>query len=132
MRSLVAMGYDMTEIKLIFEASSEESSAELQEEIKLFIYELNALQFDKLVDVDPADSALIYSIVEYIAKALLTDKRVECGTFISPGKVPMELKFESVDNTNETIFSQKKEGFITLISRGGLIRPSNYIYIYIY
>ena len=32
------MGYDMTE------ASSEESSAELQEEIKWLIYELNAFQ----------------------------------------------------------------------------------------
>ena len=109
-------------IKSIFEASSEKSSAELQEETKWFIYELNAFQFDNLVDVDPTDDTIIYCIVGYIAKALLKDKCVECGTLISPGKVLMELKIESMDNTNETILA-KKEEFITLISRGGLIRP---------
>ena len=77
--------------------------------------------------MDPADSAIIYYIARYISKALLKDKCVECRTLISLGKVPMELKFKSMDNTNKTILT-KNEEFITLISPGGLIRPSDYIY----
>ena len=80
------------------------------------------------MEVDHADSAIIYYIAGYIAKALLKGSCDQCASLISPGKVPIQPKFEAINNCNDNVLAAKEE-FITSISRGGLIKPSDYIYV---
>ena len=128
LRSLVSIGYNMSEIKSIYEISKVESSLQLQEEIRSFICDLELFEFDDLVELDAAESAVIYYIAGYIAKALLRGSCDECANLISPGKVPIEVHFDNLNNANKRIVEAKEE-FISSISRGGLIKPSDYIYM---
>ena len=56
-----------------------------------------------------------------------------CNKLLSPGKVPVHIPinvpFNDIDQNVDKSSIQAKEEFITAISRGGLAKPSDYIYI---
>ena len=120
------MGYDMTQIKNIFLEGREKQSLQQKEEIKTFITELEGFRFAGDFVLSDADQSVLYYIAGYIAKSVMggCDK---CDDIISPGKVPLQVSFENSNETHDMI--KVKEEFIQLISRGGLTKPSDYLYI---
>ena len=58
---------------------------------------------------------------------------IQCNKLLSPGKVPVHVPinvpFDDVDQNVDKSSIQTKEEFITAISRGGLAKPSDYIYV---
>ena len=52
-----------------------------------------------------------------------------CNDLLSPGKVSINISFENVKlDVNESSIKAKEE-FVPAITRGGLTKPSDYIYI---
>ena len=46
-----------------------------------------------------------------------------CSQIVSPGKMPLEINFEMINEPNA------REEFMRLINRGGLIKPSDLLYV---
>ena len=100
-----------------------------QEEIKCFINELEEFKLSGENVLNDDEAAIIYYIAGYIEKSLAKEGCGECNELLSPGKVPLNISCENLgQDENETTMKAKEE-FITAISRGGLTKPSDYIYI---
>ena len=127
LRSLVSTGYDMKEIHQIFSESKVKKTIEQQEEIKLFLNDLDNFRFSDDSDLNVADKSLIYYVAGYIAKSSMSNCE-NCNDLISPGKVPLPVTAESNDDAEESVL-QAKEAFVAAVSRGGLTKPSDYLYI---
>ena len=58
---------------------------------------------------------------------------IQCNKLLSPGMVPVHVPinvpFDDIDQNVDKSSIQAKEEFITAISRGGLTKPSDYIYV---
>ena len=58
---------------------------------------------------------------------------IQCNNLLSPGKVPVHVPinvpFDDIDQNVDKSSIQAKEEFITAISREGLTKPSDYIYV---
>ena len=58
---------------------------------------------------------------------------IQCNKLLSPGKVPVHVPinvpFDDIDQNVDKSSIQAKEEFITAINRGGLTKPSDYIYV---
>ena len=130
LRSLVSMGYNMNEIKSIFLESNTKNSVLQQEEIKSFINELELFKLsDDSVLIDDQKS-IIYYIAGYIARSLAKENCSACNDLLSPGKVSINIPFENVELDGNESSIKAKEEFVTAITRKGLTKPSDYIYIY--
>ena len=100
-----------------------------QEEINHFFTSLSEFKLTDDGDLSAADKSLIYYIAGYIAKACISDCE-SCNDVVSPGKVSLDVNIESTTGENEDESClQAKEAFIEAVSRGGLTRPSDYLYI---
>lgn len=126
-RSPVSMGYDMKEIHRIFNESKKNKTMQQEEEIKLFLDDLDTFCFSDDGVLNDADKSLIYYVAGYIAKSSLNNCE-DCNYFISHGKVPLLLEMESTDDIEESAV-EAKEAFTAAVSRGGLTKPSDYLYI---
>ena len=121
------MGYDIKQIHGIFNESKQNKSLQQEEEINLFLDDLDTFYFSDDGVMNDADKSLIYYVAGYIAKASLNNCE-DCNDIISPGKVPLFLEMESTDDTGESTV-EVKEAFTAAVSRGGLTKPSDYLYI---
>ena len=106
-RSLVTMGYDMKQIHGIFNESKQNKSLQQEEEINLFLDDLDTFCFSDDGVMNDADKSLIYYVAGYIAKASLNNCE-DCNDIISPGKVPLFLEMESTDDTGEPAVEVKR------------------------
>ena len=127
LRCLVEMGYNMDEIKQIFVEASNKKSLQQKEEIKSFISELDDFFFMDESVLSAGDKSITYYIAGYIAKSCMGQCE-QCNETISPGKVPLAVSIESSSEEEGTIL-EAKEAFTAAISRGGLTKPSNYLYV---
>ena len=127
LRSLVSMGYDMKEITQIYDEANVQKSDAQKEEIKIFIEDLADFRLSDDTTVNDADKSLLYYIAGYISKSCLGDCE-SCNELISPGKEPLLVAIESVDDAAESLL-HAKEAFVREINRGGLTKPSDYMYI---
>ena len=51
-----------------------------------------------------------------------------CSQIVSPGKMPLEINFEMINEPNvDEVYA--REEFMRLINRGGLIKPSDLLYV---
>ena len=126
-RSLVSMGYDMNEIRSIFTEANAKKSMIQDQEIESFLAELEGFLFTDEEQLARVDKSLIYYLAGYIAKSLSNQPCDECNESLSPGKVPITIAFDDDDLEESNIPS--KEEFVNAISRGGLTKPSDYLYI---
>ena len=129
LRSLVNMGYDMNEIKSIFSDVKASKSLIQKEDIESFVNELAGFQFTDDSQLSHADKNLIYYLAGYIAHSLAKQECDDCNNILTPGKVPLPVSFEDVEGEVEESDLRAKEEFINAISRGGLTKPSDYLYI---
>ena len=90
--------------------------------------ELEDFRFHGYSALNDADKSLLNYIAGYIAKASLSSCDA-CNDLISTGKVPLNISVESTDGEVEESVLQAREAFISAISRGGLTKPSDYLYI---
>ena len=129
LRSLVSMGYKMHEIRTIFKECNINKSLEQHEEIKTFISDLESFKFSNDSVLNDVEKVVTYYIARYIAKSLAKENCNECNDLHSPGKVEMNITFETRCSDMDDTTTQAKEEFVTAISRGGLRKPSDYIYV---
>ena len=113
----------MDEIKTIFDESNTTSALQQQEEIKCFINELEVFKLrDDSVLCDDK-KAILYYIAGYISKSLSKQACIQCNELLSPGKVPINVSFDDIDQNVD------KSSMQAAISRGGFTKPSDYIYV---
>ena len=76
------------------------------------------------------DQAIVYSLAGYIARSIIKCKPIceGCESLLSPGKVSMTPDFDDKADPTKEEFEAKEE-FLKSISRGGLLRPSDVLYI---
>ena len=72
---------------------------------------------------------VMMKIAGYISQSLSKQACIQCNELLSPGKVPVNVPFDDIDQNVDRSSIQAKEEFITAISRGGLTKPSDYIYV---
>ena len=80
------------------------------------------------VFLQDSEKTVIYYIAGYIAKRLAKEKCTDCNEMFSPGKVQLSISVES-DETDPSAAHDAKLEFVEQISRGGLTKPSDFIYI---
>ena len=123
-RSLVKMGFNLKEIKEIFEEDNVANLRLIQKDVVSVMGVLNDFSFENLITI--SDQAIIFSLAGYIARNIIKDASLceGCVSLLSPGKENMVPVFdENVEySENDT---QAKEEFLRLINRGGLLRPSD-------
>ena len=121
-RSLIEQGFDMSQIKDIFENvenfDSLESHANALSEMLNF--RLENIQFH--IDVNSEDQSIIYYVAGAISRSIIKKIKCEkCTELLSGGKMEEHsVAFELADMRQE---------FMAQISRGGLLKPSDVVYI---
>ena len=101
----------MKGIHEIFSDTISRKTAENEEEINMFLTELEDFRFNGDSALNDADKSLLYYIAGYIAKASLSSCDA-CNDLISPGKVPLNISVESTDGEVEESVLQAREAFI--------------------
>ena len=54
---------------------------------------------------------------------------IDYSNLLSPGKVPLPLNYDVTDNLGSPDEANAKEEFVRNITRGGLIKPSDVLYV---
>jgi hypothetical protein len=120
----------MAEIKDVFASSSERCKEEIQEQVA----ELLLLLPDP-IDIDfreEREDSIIYYIAGYIARSLM--KRLKCQLcvdLICESKNAPPILFIDDDNDDSSDSGKKsKDAFLEQINRGGLVKPSNLLFLF--
>ena len=121
------MGFSLSDIKQIYETEVDDiRSSEVEREISVLLENVDTFRFD---EISIEDQAIVYAIPGYIARNIIKNMPTcqDCSECLSPGKVPLQLYFEQPDtSTDET---NAKEEFVRSVTRGGLIKPSDALYV---
>ena len=77
-----------------------------------------------------ADQAIVYSLSGYAAKNIIKNVKncTGCIDLLSPGKASLTPVFDTDEENNENEIEAKEE-FLRLITRGGLIKPSDALFV---
>ena len=120
------MGFDLKNIQAIFEESN--NTTVLRNDVSNLVDAIPENCFDQ--SLDDADQAIVYSLSGYAAKNIIKSVQScqDCINLLSPGKAAMNPVFESRVESNEDEIEAKEE-FLRLITRGGLIKPSDALFI---
>ena len=128
------MGFSLTDIKNIFESTADEIALELDLDVTNTIDHIYKFNFDSYVNVEK--QAVLYTVAGYVAHSIMK-KGISCHScsqIVSPGKMHLEINFEMINEPNaDEVYA--REEFMRLINRGGLIKPSDILYVacfYIY
>jgi hypothetical protein len=125
-RSLVKAGYMVSEIKEIFKNSNEGEKVELEICINGILDEIRDFSFENNFSLSNADEATLYYTAGSIARSLL--KRIKCSgckELVSAGKEQLSVDMDASEF--DTLPEERQ--YIALANRGGLLRPSNLLYI---
>ena len=127
-RSLVKMGFSLSDIKGIFEKKDTES-ADLDSNVIVMVENVENFSFEVLQKEE--DQAIVYAISGYVARKLIKNMSTcqDCSNLLSPGIVPLPLNFDVTNNISSPDEENAKEGFVRNITRGGLIKPSDVLYV---
>ena len=126
-RSLVKMGFNLSDIKDIFE-DGETESHHLESNVMEMLENVENFSFEKLQNEH--DEAIVYTVAGYIARNLIKNMSPcqDCSNMLSPGKVPLPLNFDATENISSPEENIKEE-FVRNITRGGLLKPSDLLYV---
>jgi len=91
------------------------------------IQELTDISFETTDCSPDSQQAIVYYVAGYIARSISkTVKCSSCRLLLSPGNT-ITISFENDDIAKEEI--DAKEEFLLLMSRGGLLKPSDVLYV---
>ena len=126
-RSLVKMGFNLSDIKDIFE-DGETESHHLESNVMEMLENIENFSFEKLQNEH--DEAIVYTVAGYIARNLIKNMSPcqDCSNMLSPGKVPLPLNVDATENISSPEENIKEE-FVRNITRGGLLKPSDLLYV---
>ena len=75
------MGYNMQEIREIFSDAKKAKTMQQEEEIKLFVSELDGFHFTDDSSLPGSDKSIVYYIAGYIAKSAVSECD-SCNEFV--------------------------------------------------
>ena len=123
LRNLVQDGYNLKEIANIFKDANDVTSEYLKQQSLWFSGKLFEFDFTELTTTD---IPITYYVAGYIAKHLLKKSKCKyCNTLLSKNNEPLEVDIDQ----NVVAAVGEGDAFINAISRGGLIKPSELLYI---
>ena len=124
MRSLVKSGYNLKKISEIFQASNINRNHLLKEQSILFADLLQNFNFAE----HTSDIPVTYYVAGYVSRRLLKASKCQaCQLLFSDKNQPLSIEFEE----NSVVAAESEAGvtFLNAISRGGLVKPSNLLFI---
>ena len=117
------MGISLHDIKNILESTADEISLELDLDVTNTIDHIYKFNFDSYFNVE--EQTVLYTVTGYVAHSII---KKGCSQIVSPGKMPLEINFEMINEPNaDEVYAQ--EDFMRLINGGGLIKPSDLLYV---
>ena len=124
LRSLVKSGYNLKKISEIFQASNTNRNHLLKEQSILFADLLQNFNFAE----HTSDIPVTYYVAGYVSRRLLKASKCQaCQLLFSDKNQPLSIEFEE----NSVVAAESEAGvtFLNAISRGGLVKPSNLLFI---
>ena len=133
LRTLIRSGFDMTQIKQIFDVDEEEVALEKAAEVKDFLEVIQDFTFEQKIMLAHNDKSVIHYYAGYIARSILQKKNIKCADclqMVSNGKTlaPTIITDEN-DSDPDRDLLESSEQFTNLVSRGGLLHPSDILYL---
>ena len=121
-RSLIDQGFNMSEVKEIF--SSTTTGETIKSEADFLTDNLNIqmenIQFHK--EIQQEDQSIIYYVAGAIVRIVLKKTKCEkCREFLCAGNMPL--------NSEHIQDNEVRKEFTAQMSRGGLLKPSDIVYI---
>ena len=126
LRSLINMGFNLKNIHKLFEDN--DNGALLVHDVCKLVDSIPENCFEQLLA--DADQAIVYSLSGYAAKNIIKNVKncTGCIDLLSPGKASLTPVFDTDEENNENEIEAKEE-FLRLITRGGLIKPSDALFV---
>ena len=122
----------MKEIRQVFNNSKENCDLQQQEEINCFVTELEGFKLSDDTVLKDGEKSILFYIPGYIAKCIAKMHCEDCNQLFTPGKISVEVSFENSDDhpDDPTLrANEAKEEFVNSVSRGGLRKPLDFVYI---
>ncbi len=122
LRNLVKSGYNMAEIAKIFSEVDYDETAKQQ-----------SLEFSDLLSHfrfsrNHNDVSITYYVAGYISRGITKKTKCkDCRSLFSDGGSPLTVQWNDVGATEEEL--EEGKSFLSAINRGGLIKPSDILYI---
>ena len=116
--------FNLKEIKDIFATDETENYRILEMDVSSLLKIVNDFKFD--LRLSAPDEAIAYSLAGYVAKRLINNCD-GCKELLSAGRME---RLPVIDEGNEPTTDElrSKEEFLQMISRGGLLKPSDELY----
>ena len=126
LRSLINMGFNLKNIQKLFKDN--DNGALLVNDVCKLVDSIPENCFEQLLA--DADQAIVYSLSGYAAKNIIKNVKncTGCIDLLSPGKALLTPVFDTDKENNENEIEAKEE-FLRLITRGGLIKPSDALFV---
>ena len=127
-RSLVQMGFNFSEVKEIFDSSVTERQNEIELEVDQMIDATSDVRFEDDLNLASEDNSIITYVAGSISRSLLKkmpkSHSLDCCISIITRGTSITLAADE-----ESDSSLQDEEFLSLVSRGGLQRPSDCLFI---
>ena len=127
LRSLVEFGSNMSAIDAICSEVKENEVLKDENDTTNLMHEITDISFEEDTSISDSEQAIVYYVAGYIARSLR--KPIKCNAccfLLSPGE-SIQISFEDGSISKKEI--EAKEEFLALMSRGGLLKPSDILYI---
>ena len=127
LRSLVEFGYNMSAIDAICSEVKENEVLKDENDTTNLMHEITDISFEEDTSISDSEQAIVYYVAGYITRSLR--KPIKCNAccfLLSPGE-SIQISFEDGSISKKEI--EAKEEFLALMSRGGLLKPSDILYI---
>ena len=123
-RSLVKMGFLISEIKDIFKDTCDGQEHDIELSSNTILEDMSNFNFESKLMISSSDEAIIFYTAGAIVRSLLRNNKFEaCTGMLSHNKETIII------GDNEENIVPEEQQYISLINRGGLIKPSDIVYV---
>ena len=131
-KSLIESGFQMSDLKNIFAATDNSTTSDsLTDELTAVSQLIPEYSLSESLVVAPEDQAIIYYVAGAIVRSILkkfTKKSCDKCCSLLSGGIFGEGEVTIHENLTDEI-SREKEEFVSLVTRGGLLKPSDLVYV---
>ena len=121
-RSLIDQGFNMKDVQVIFDAVNNSGQTDTDESALSEHGSVRSENIQVHIETHSEDRSIIYYVAGSIARAILKKTKCEmCTELLSAAKMEVQsINFDCIDARQE---------FISDVSRDGLLKPSDVVYI---
>ena len=94
-----------------------------------FVTKLEGFKLSGNIVLKDGEKSILSHVVGHIAKYIAKMHYEHCNQLFTPVKVPVKVSFENSDEQPHDLTMRGKEEFFNFVSRGGLRKPPDFIYI---